>query len=195
MTWTTNPILGDFSTLPPSGLVMSGCQTVVLRVPRYVTEHRVVALEGGVTEDLGRPVERVELHGFFYSGGDAEKTTLLSAIGTEQPLRIPSTISGRFWFDGRVLIDFIGFTVPPGHAYPYYDWHLGLLGVGMPASGAVHVAEPLSGIDYTQSLPLPAQVYIDYTQTLPMAAQAYVDYTQTLPLGAQGYGLNYVRIS
>ena len=177
--WSTTPLLGTQR--------LSGTQVIVVQTPKYVVEHPVVGLEGGVTETVGRPVTRIELHGFFYSGSDAEKQVVLSAIGTVQRLQIPSTISGQFFMDAVVLLDHIQFTMPPSYAYHYYTWR-----VSMVASGVE--VEPLSGIDYTQSLPLPAQIYIDYTQTLPMAAQVYVDYTQTLPIPAQAY-LNYVQVT
>lgn len=185
-----------------SGIFLSSVQTIVYTAADYIAEHPIPALEGGVVEQVGHPSDRVELHGFLYSGSDADKATLQGMLGFMRRLAVPSPISGSFAISGDILIDKISFQQPEGRQYPYYQY---VLRAVFPASGVVYfISSGVSGtagsssgegfvsgisglpsrfIDYSQVLPIFASIHPDYSQVLPISISIHPDYSQVLPVG------------
>lgn len=184
-----------------SGIFLSSVQTIVYAAADYITEHPIPALEGGIVEQVGHPSDKVELHGFLYSGSDADKATLQGMRGFMRRLAVPSPISGSFAISGDILIEKISFQQPEGRQYPYYEY---VLRAVFPASGVVYfITSGVSGqagstsgegfvsgisglpsrfIDYSQVLPVFASIHPDYSQVLPISVSIHTDYSQMLPI-------------
>ena len=177
-----------------SGIFLSSVQTIVYTAASHIAEHPIPALEGGIVERIGNPSDRVDLHGFLYSGSDSDKATLRGMLGFMRHLAVPSQISGNYFASGDVLIDKIDFIQPAGRRYPYYQY---VIRVVFPASGQVYfitsgvsgsanfsiITIPSSLIDYSQVLPVFASIHPDYSQVLPVSVSIHPDYSQVLPVG------------
>ena len=157
------------------GQFLSGNQVVVLRLSDDVVEHETAGREGGIVEREGSDANRLELHGFLFSGSDGLKTDLLSMVGQLVQVKIPSRIEGKDFVFGVLLFEELSFIYLGGRGYPYYEWV-----IRGPLSGIALVGL----INYNQELPIMATVHTDRSQELPIFATVQVDRSQEAPLFA-----------
>jgi hypothetical protein len=179
------------------GTILSGAQTIVFKGSRYLVEHPVVGLEGGIVENLGKPQTRVEIHGFVYeSGADALLATLSGFIASGfQEFHIPSFNSGYYFIPSGtgIMFESLKFIYDAGHGYPFY--HYVIAGVLSGEVGITNLAVSSAGITYVVPNEWFAQLY-NATYAVPdqWFAQVYVDYAKPNQAYVQDY-VSYVLIS
>ena len=82
------PILNDLS--------LSGTKTIILTAEDYIVSHSIPGREGGVVERVGAKAYKLEIHGFFESGGDGFKEKLLTIATSGATIQIPNTTGGNW---------------------------------------------------------------------------------------------------
>ena len=113
------PVLGT------SGLILSGATTIVFKAGTYTIEYEHPGREGGVVEYLGKPQERIEIHGMDFRSGASDRLAIISGYShTFNQLTITSFNSGRYFFSGGVYIEKLEYQMMAGYGYPYYKWRL-----------------------------------------------------------------------
>lgn len=212
--------MSTYSGVKLGDVILNNVKVVASHLQDYLAEHPIPSLEGGISERVGSSPDKIEIHGFLYSGSDADKATLQSYIGVIQPLRVPSMITndgGNDYYTiyGDMQIAKIDFIQPAGRQYPYYEYmvHGTFPSSGTVGGGGVIYGYPLSLLyarliaysqvlpifasihpDYSQVLPIGISIHPDYSQVLPVSISIHPDYSQVLPLGASIHA-NYVRMS
>lgn len=111
-------------SITTSGVTMdlSGARSLILRAGNYLIEHQIPGMSGGILERVGLPANRIEVIGFFFSGSDDQKNTLINSLGVNATLTALSTISGNIFVSAVVFVDRIVQRILPGRGYPYYEW-------------------------------------------------------------------------
>lgn len=99
---------------------MSGAQTIIFKGSRYLVEQPVVGLEGGIVENLGKPLTRIEIHGGVWeSGADRFLAVLSGLIGKSNEIYVPSFNSGYYFIpDAGVRFENLKFIYDAGHGSP-----------------------------------------------------------------------------
>ena len=178
---------------PKLGVIdLSGTRTVVLKRGSYLPEHLIPGREGGIVEDLGQPMDRIEIHGFFFTSGDELKYILSGMPGTVQHFEAPSFEAGQYFAFGSVLIEKYTVNQVAGRAYPYYEYS-----IYATFSGENFAVSPYTAIDYNYELPINMMVEtVTWNYELPINMIVEdTNWNYELPINMQAMGGNWVQIS
>ncbi|SRR5712691_1345237 len=116
----SQPGLPTLNSLP-----LSGTKTIILTSEDYVVSQRIPGKEGGVIERMGSKLDKLEIQGFFESGGDTFKDQLLTIATSGATVQIPN-MTGGYWLQnfGGYYIENVEFQHVAGFSYPFYRWRI-----------------------------------------------------------------------
>lgn len=159
-------------------IILSGAQVVIVNQGDYVVEHSLAGREGGVTERIGAPQARVEIHGFIESSNPSitnpeELKARFEALVRDPPIVVYSTLSGGFFLRTAVFVEGVQIFQEEGHGYPFYRYIIrGVVSGGTIRTDLSGTAFAfMSGLTYSMDVPVMGRIFESYSMDVPIMGQ------------------------